>query len=84
MASVLILIGNWNKIFTTAYDSTENAVQNLLNQVHHAFDNGEFVIITFLDLTRAFDFVNLSYHISCVNCIYIEYKTLKITGLEVI
>ena len=40
--------------------STENAVQNLLNQVYHAFDNGEFVISIFLDLTKAFDLVNRS------------------------
>ena len=41
--------------------STENAVQNLLKQVYHAFDNGEFVISIFLDLTKAFDLVNRSY-----------------------
>ena len=41
--------------------STENAVQNLLNQVYHAFESGEFVISIFLDLTKAFDLANRSY-----------------------
>ena len=41
--------------------STENAVKKLLNQVYHAFDNGESVISIFLDLTRARYLVNRSY-----------------------
>ena len=34
---------------------------NLLNQVYHAFDIGEFVISIFLDLTKVFDLENRSY-----------------------
>ena len=41
--------------------STENAAQNLLNQIYQAFENGEFVIGIILNLTKAFDLINRSY-----------------------
>lgn len=41
--------------------STENAVDNLVNQVYQAFDKGEFKISIFLDLTKGFDIASRTY-----------------------